>query len=181
MPEALRSVLALFAALGLALWLSLPALADELDVQVRSIARDLQCPVCQGETVADSQSQLAQEMRALIRKKLQQGESREEIVRYFVDRYGEGILGAPPKRGAALIVWALPLAALVAGAAALALLCRAWITRGQPGGGPTAAAADDSPYSARLQAELRAFDEEVSEPEGPSRQPRDARPEVAPR
>jgi len=55
---------------------------------MRDIARGLACPVCQGLSVADSPSQLATQMRELILQKVEDGETREQIVQYFVDRYG---------------------------------------------------------------------------------------------
>ena len=73
--------------------------ADTIDDQVREISHLLMCPVCQGQTVEESNSDLAEDMRRIIRKRLEQGESKEEIIAYFVDRYGETILAAPPAKG----------------------------------------------------------------------------------
>lgn len=95
--------------------LSSSSIADAIDEQVREISYLLMCPVCQGQTVEESNSPLANDMRAIIRKKLQQGESKEEIIAYFVDRYGETILGAPPARGTNWVLWLLPAFALLAG------------------------------------------------------------------
>lgn len=79
-----------------------------LDLQVQEIASRLRCPVCQNESVADSPSELAAQMRALIRTKLEQGQSPEVIVAYFVSRYGEWILLDPPRKGLGWILWATP-------------------------------------------------------------------------
>jgi cytochrome c-type biogenesis protein CcmH len=98
--------------------------ADELDQEVRAVARRLQCPICESVSVADSPSELAGQMRAIIRAKLQEGQSSDEIVAYFVDRYGESVLVEPPRHGVGLIVWLAPVAALLVGALALGLWMR---------------------------------------------------------
>ncbi len=100
--------------------------ADELDDRVRAIARELRCIVCQGETVADSNAQLSVQMRAIIREKLEAGESREQILDYFVARYGESILVTPSRRGFALGVWLAPVVALLAGLAIVGVVLRGW-------------------------------------------------------
>jgi cytochrome c-type biogenesis protein CcmH len=108
--------------------LAVPALAhaDTLDDGVRRIALQLQCPVCEGETVADSPSGLAADMRAVIRTKLLAGESDQQILDDFVGSYGDGILTEPPKRGISLGVWIGPILGLMAGAAVVFGVLRAW-------------------------------------------------------
>ena len=86
-----------------------------LDAEAHEIASDLNCPVCKGESVAESTATLAEEMRSLIQKKLEQGESREEILQYFVDRYGDGILRETPRSGFNLGLWVLPVLGLIVG------------------------------------------------------------------
>jgi len=63
-------------------------------------------------------------MRGIIQEKLAAGESREQIIQYFVDRYGEGVLVEPPKRGFSLLVWLGPLLALAAGGVIVAWTLR---------------------------------------------------------
>jgi len=75
---------------------------------VYSIARELMCPVCSGQTVAESDSAVAVQMREQIRERLARGETREQILAYFVSQFGEGVLAAPPKRGAGLALWLAP-------------------------------------------------------------------------
>jgi cytochrome c-type biogenesis protein CcmH len=115
MPHLLASVAAV-ALLALLTSAVIPALAQPLDDQVREIASRLMCPVCEGRPVAESNSELAGQMRALIREKLRAGASPEQIVAYFVDRYGESALAAPPRRGLGLVAWLAPVLATVAGA-----------------------------------------------------------------
>jgi cytochrome c-type biogenesis protein CcmH len=88
------------------------------------IARTLKCPVCESQSVADSPSQLAQEMRVYIQRRLEAGESREAILQDLVDRYGEGILLEPPRAGFTLLVWWLPWLSLALGGAVVGLALR---------------------------------------------------------
>ncbi|MBI3976237.1 MAG: cytochrome c-type biogenesis protein CcmH, partial [Armatimonadetes bacterium] len=85
------------------------------DEQVRAVASRLRCPVCQNESVADSPSELAVQMRALIRERLGRGDSPDAITAYFVSRYGEWILLDPPRRGLGWLLWTAPAAVLAAG------------------------------------------------------------------
>ena len=104
-----------------------PLLAQSsgLDEEVRAIASRLRCPVCQNESVADSPSELAAQMRALIRTKLEQGESPEAVVAYFASRYGEWILLDPRRQGLGWILWTAPaMVLLVALAVAVAFIRR---------------------------------------------------------
>lgn len=106
-----------------------PAAAQPLDTQVQEIAARLRCPVCQNESVADSPAELAGQMRALIRQKLAAGESPDQIIAYFVSRYGEWILLEPPKRGVTWAVWIAPPAALLLGALVAASFLRRVVKR----------------------------------------------------
>lgn len=82
--------------------------SESVDDEAREISYLLMCPVCQGQSVAESNSELAKDMRSIIREKLEAGESKEEIINYFVNRYGESILGYPPVKGVNLLLWILP-------------------------------------------------------------------------
>lgn len=114
------------------------------------IARDLNCPLCEGLTLADCPLEVCEQMRALIREKLAQGETREEILDYFVERYGEEVLNAPPKKGFNLTAWVLPFLVLGVGMVWLSYLLRGWITRREePKGEPL-----PSHYLERVEKEL---------------------------
>jgi cytochrome c-type biogenesis protein CcmH len=76
--------------------------------QVYEISNELMCPVCQGQTVAESNSQLAVSMRKVIKDKINQGESKEKILQYFVNQYGDNILAKPPLKGFNLLLWIIP-------------------------------------------------------------------------
>lgn len=150
------------------LWLGAvarPALADELDDQVRAIAKELRCPVCAGETVADSNAEISVQMRGIIREKLQAGETRDQIIQYFVARYGEQILASPPARGFTLGVWLAPGLALLVGLVVVGAVLRGWY-RGRT---PVVEAPVDQPVAGlraadeeRLERELERFRREVA-------------------
>jgi len=103
-----------------------PRTDAELDSLTRSVASQLRCPVCQGESILDSPASLAQEMRTLVRTQLAEGKSPDDVKAYFVSKYGEWILLAPPASGFTLLVYALPLAALLVGAAVVFFAVRRW-------------------------------------------------------
>jgi cytochrome c-type biogenesis protein CcmH len=137
----------------------LPAVvrADVLDDGVRRVGLQLQCPVCEGETVADSPSGLASDMRAVIRTRLAAGEGDQQILDEFVASYGDSILTEPPKRGISLGVWIGPIIAVVLGAGMLWLLLRAWrrpVARSAAIGGAVAVDADVVSEFQRFREEL---------------------------
>ena len=115
------------------------AQAPDLDEQARVIAAELRCPVCQNLSVADSPSELAQEMRALVREQLEQGKSPEEIKKFFVSKYGDWVLLAPPAKGFGLLLWVLPAIGAVAGFVLVVIVLRRWVGRNR-GGEPAMAA-----------------------------------------
>lgn len=86
-----------------------------LDRHTRLIAEQLRCLVCQGQSVADSNSGLADDMRAIIREKLAQGWSDEQIREYFVARYGDYVLYQPPLETSTWVLWFGPLVLLGVG------------------------------------------------------------------
>lgn len=103
--------------------------AISLEEQVQQLAAELRCPVCQGLSVADSPSGMANQMRDLIRERLKAGESPEAVKAYFVERYGEWILLAPKREGFNLLIWVLPFLGLGGGAVALVVVLRRWKRR----------------------------------------------------
>ncbi|MEH0841991.1 cytochrome c-type biogenesis protein CcmH [Micromonospora sp. CPCC 205711] len=82
---------------------------------VRAVAAGLRCPACQGESVADSRSPIAAAMRQVVADQLAQGRDRDEIRRWFVQRYGADVLTDAPARRTELLLWGVPLAALLGG------------------------------------------------------------------
>jgi cytochrome c-type biogenesis protein CcmH len=90
------------------------AYTPSLEEQAYSIDRSLICPVCPGETIDQAQVELARQMRLLVREKLAEGWSRERILQFFVDRYGEAVLAEPPKSGFNLLAWIVPFVSVFA-------------------------------------------------------------------
>ena len=97
-------------------------LADDpaLEARVMRIADELRCLVCQNETIAASNADLAVDLRQQIRQKLQQGQSRDQIVDFMVQRYGDFVLYRPPLKGSTWLLWGGPFVLL--GIALLALV-----------------------------------------------------------
>lgn len=90
------------------------------------LATELRCPDCEGLSVADSSTSTARAIRREIRDRVDRGESDEAIRQAYVDRYGESILLKPEGGGLGVIVWGLPVAALLVAAVALAFALRRW-------------------------------------------------------
>lgn len=93
-------------------------LADPaLEARARAISREIRCPVCQGETIDDSNAPIARDLRIIIRERLVTGDTDADVVDYIVARYGEGVLFNPPVKGVNLILWLAGPALLLAGIA----------------------------------------------------------------
>jgi len=90
---------------------------DTAGDRVQAIGARIKCPVCQGESISESPAETSTAMLAVVAEKVAAGESDDQIIRYFTDRYGSGILLDPPFRGRTLALWLTPLAALAAGVA----------------------------------------------------------------
>lgn len=101
-------------------------LADNpvLEARVMAIAEELRCLVCQNETIAASQADLAVDLRKQIRAKLVQGKSEQEIRDFMVQRYGDFVLYRPPLQASTLLLWGGPFLLLAAAVAAMAVQIR---------------------------------------------------------
>jgi cytochrome c-type biogenesis protein CcmH len=147
----------LLAALGLLLMLgglALPASADDPTRQALALYRELKCPVCETSLEA-SDSTLANQMKDVIREKLAAGESPEQVRAYFLERYGEAILVAPPKSGGSLAAWVMPAVGLLVGAGIVAAALHRFARRHHARPEPAAEPAGDDPYRQLLERELR--------------------------
>jgi len=99
-----------------------------LDAQTRAVASTLRCPVCQGESIEDSPSDLAKQMRAVVRDRLRSGDTPEQVRAYFVSKYGEWILLEPTMTGLNILLYVIPVLLVVGGLALVAILVRRWTT-----------------------------------------------------
>ena len=99
------------------------------EAQVHAVAAQLRCVVCQNLSVADSPSEMAKQMREIIRERLAAGESPERVVAYFVDKYGEWVLLSPRRQGFNLLVWTVPFAGIAVGLLVVVILTVRWSRR----------------------------------------------------
>lgn len=97
--------------------------------RAHDIATEIRCPTCKGLSAADSDAPAAQAIRDDILRRVQAGESGDEIRAYLVSRYKQEVLLKPEGDGVAGLVWALPVAAVVVAVAGMALAFRRWRAR----------------------------------------------------
>lgn len=94
--------------------------------RLRELTTELRCPDCEGLSVADSPTTSARAIRTEIELRIAEGDTDEEIRQSYVDRYGESILLKPEGSGLGLLVWGLPVFALLVGGGGLVLALRRW-------------------------------------------------------
>jgi len=121
---------------GWCLWLALafvaaraqeaaPAAADPaLEARMQRITAELRCLVCQNQTIADSTSGLADDLRREVREQLRRGANDEQVVQYMTDRYGDFVRYRPPLKASTVVLWAGPGLLLVGGLATLVVALR---------------------------------------------------------
>jgi cytochrome c-type biogenesis protein CcmH len=140
--------------------------AAETAPEWQDIAGELMSPACPGRTLINCTSGQSEQWRELIRQKIAQGETKEQIIQYFVGIRGEEILAAPPKRGFALTAWLFPVLVIINGTGLILVLTYRWARKR-----PSRSASDVDlpsdtapqshvsvdPYRARLQQELKDF------------------------
>ncbi|MEM7739168.1 MAG: cytochrome c-type biogenesis protein [Pseudomonadota bacterium] len=97
------------------LFLAQTALIDE--ERAKNLDAQLRCVVCQNQSIADSDAELANVMRALVRERLAAGDSDDEVLTYVTDRYGEYVLLTPSRSAKNTVLWIGPALALVFGGA----------------------------------------------------------------
>jgi cytochrome c-type biogenesis protein CcmH len=102
-----------------------------LEARTSELASQIRCPVCRGLSIEDSPTDLAVEMKGVIRERLAAGETSDQIKAYFVDRYGEWVLLRPTATGFNLALWVLPFLLLVVSGAGLAVAFRRWTRQGR--------------------------------------------------
>lgn len=114
----------LAAALGLSLLVTWPAMGVEpdevlddpvLEERARDLSAELRCMVCQNQSIDDSNAELARDLRVLVRERLLEGDTDEEVIDYVVDRYGEFVLLKPRFSWSNALLWSAPLVLLLVG------------------------------------------------------------------
>ncbi len=133
MTEIMRKTLAMMvcivmlaaASLGARAKDALPLSADPaLEARVMAVAEELRCLVCQNETIAASQADLAVDLRKQIRIKLQQGQTEAQILDFMVARYGEFVRYRPALNAGTVLLWVGPFGLLVVAGAVLTMNIR---------------------------------------------------------
>jgi cytochrome c-type biogenesis protein CcmH/NrfF len=94
--------------------------------RIQAIAETIACPACNGQSVASSDAPASQNIRTEIARRVEAGESPDEIRAAFAQRFGDDILLNPPRSGAAAAVWVIPVVAIVAAGTGLAFAFRRW-------------------------------------------------------
>jgi len=126
------------------------ATAPDIEERTREIASELRCVVCQNLSVADSPSEMAQQMRAIVREQVEAGRTTEQINDFFVSKYGEWVLLKPKTSGFSALLWILPYVVLVIGVIAALLFVRRIAARKKLAKDSTV----PSPISDRTRSEL---------------------------
>lgn len=103
----------LFLTFIITLFISLPAFAQtpsdaELELRAREVGRAIRCVVCQNQPIEESDATLAQDMRKLVRARISQGDSNEEVMAFMQDRYGDFVLLKPPVQANTYLLWFAP-------------------------------------------------------------------------
>lgn len=97
--------------------------------RLQKLSEELRCLVCQNQTIADSNAELAQDLRREVRSMIKEGKSDKEIVDFMVVRYGDFVLYRPPVKGITLLLWGGPIALMLFGLFALLRYLRRRTTR----------------------------------------------------
>ena len=85
------------------------------EMRARNISKNIRCLVCQNESIDDSSAPLAKDLRTLIRIKVQENDTDEEIYKFLTDRYGDFILLKPPFKISTFLLWSLPFVFVIIG------------------------------------------------------------------
>jgi len=95
-----------------------------LESRARNLSRELRCMVCQNQSIDDSEAPLARDLRLLVRERLTQGDTDQQVLDFLVSRYGNFVLLRPPLEWHTILLWGLPPAVLIAGLIGLMIKVR---------------------------------------------------------
>ena len=99
-------VVSLFLLLILFVSCNRPEISKE-EKRAQNIGNSIMCPICPGESIDQSQNELAVQMRSIVREKIREGFTDQEVKQYFADRYGEVVLLEPTRSGITFLVWVI--------------------------------------------------------------------------
>ncbi|WP_064682006.1 cytochrome c-type biogenesis protein [Rhizobium bangladeshense] len=100
-------------------------LADPaLEARARTLSAELRCMVCQNQSIDDSNAELAKDLRLLVRERIKDGDSDEEVLDYIVSRYGEFVLLKPRLNPKTVLLWGAPVLLVLAGGLSLLVFAR---------------------------------------------------------
>lgn len=133
---------------------------ETIERSARELYGRIMCPLCAGQTIAQSSNETSRQMRDLVLKKLRQGETKEEVLQYFASRYGERIMAKPNKEGLNLILWFLPFILFAFAAILIYSLIRRWSRKGRAEETSHSEESQLSEYKERLEKELKEFNED---------------------
>jgi len=151
----MRLLAALAAALALAV---APAASASGPPSESAIEVQLVCPTCH-ETLDESNAPVAREMKDLIRRRIAQGWSEQQILDEMVAQFGPGVLSTPATHGFDLVAWVLPIGGIGAGAVGLGAGALYWARRRAGDGAPSTEGALDPELDRRVDEELARFDD----------------------
>jgi cytochrome c-type biogenesis protein CcmH len=92
-----------------------PAEDPQIEQRMKNLTQQLRCLVCQNETLADSQAELAEDLRREIRAQMKAGKTDQEILAYLTQRYGDFVLYKPPVKSTTYLLWFGPFVLLILG------------------------------------------------------------------
>ncbi|HEX9116301.1 MAG TPA: cytochrome c-type biogenesis protein CcmH [Anaerolineae bacterium] len=124
--------------------------------QINAVAKELWCPLCNGVRLDNCELQACVQMREEIGQKLAAGQSRDQIKTYFVQRYGDVVLGMPSNKGVNLVIWVLPILIGVLALGWVSYYVVVWVRR-RPAPGRAAASPPDD-YLQRVDEELKKYE-----------------------
>ena len=102
------------------------------EARAQELMKQLRCLVCQNQSIVDSNADLAQDLRMVVRERILAGDSDKEVLHYMTDRYGDWVLLKPPLKGETMMLWFAPLILLVVGAVFALLYLRRRSSAVQP-------------------------------------------------
>ncbi len=133
------------------------------DDEVNTVAKDLYCPVCENIPLDVCPTKACADWRDEIRLKLNEGWTKDQIKQYFVDRFGDRVLGAPPARGINWLVYILPPVLILVGVYVLYRAFQSWrqippLQAEESTASPTQAPQSQDEYMKKLEEQLKASD-----------------------